>query len=208
VDLRSIAPDLRGLLRELGPLIRVSRGGLPALEGVIDDSRPLLARFDPFLRQIVPIVDYLGLFRREITAFLGNVPASTQATSTPRGSSRPVHYLRLLQQLRPEDLAAFPTRIPITRLNAYVQPGGSGKLAKGLDVFGSYLCSPGTAAPPLSADAVAQLEALEPGLSDKVVQFAYGGDPAAVPSPPCRAQRPLGGREGQAGVFPRLLPSP
>jgi phospholipid/cholesterol/gamma-HCH transport system substrate-binding protein len=208
IDLRSIAPDLRGLFADLDPLIRVSRRGLPATERFIDDTRPLLARFDPFLREVVPIVDYLGLFRRQIAAFLANVPASTQASSTPRGSSRPVHYLRLLQQLRPEDLAAFPTRLPTTRLNAYVEPEGPAKLGQGLEVLGSYLCAPGTAVPPLSAAAVAQLEELQPGLADDVVKYVYGGDPANVPSPPCGVQRPLGNLVGQPGVFPRLLPSP
>jgi len=207
-DLRAIAPDLRALFRDLDPLIEVGRRGLPATETVLRDTRPLLARLDPFLRQVVPISDYLGFFKHEITAFLANVPASTQATSTPAGSSKPVHYLRLLQQLRPEDLAAYPVRLPTTRLNPYIQPGGENKLKSGLEVFGRYLCTPGTAAPPLSPAATAFLDATSPGLAANVIEFAYGGDPAAVPSPPCKAQAPLGRLVGQSGLFPRLRPQP
>jgi phospholipid/cholesterol/gamma-HCH transport system substrate-binding protein len=207
-DLRAVAPDLRGLFRDLDPLIRVSRRGLPATETVLRDTRPVLDRLNPFLRQVVPIADYLGFFRREIAAFFANVPASTQATSTPPGVGRPVHYLRLLQQLRPEDLAAYPVRLPTTRLNPYIDPSGEDRLARGLEVFGSYLCSPGTAAPPLSAAATTLLNTLAPGLAANVVEFAYGGNPAVVPSPPCRAQRPLGRLVGQSGLFPRLQPQP
>jgi phospholipid/cholesterol/gamma-HCH transport system substrate-binding protein len=207
-DLRAISPDLRGLFRDLDPLIRVSRRGLPATEDVLRDTRPLLDRLNPFLRQVVPIADYLGFYQREIGAFFANVPASTQATSTPPGVGRPVHYLRLLQQLRPEDLAAYPVRLPTTRLNPYIEPGGERKLRRGLDVFGSYLCSPGTAAPPLSSAATTLLNSLAPGLAANVVEFAYGGNPAVVPSPPCKAQRPLGRLVGQSGVYPRLQPQP
>ena len=60
IDLDKLAPDLRGFFNDLGPLVRVSRTGLPAAEQVLDNTRPLLARLDPFLRELTPIVDYLG----------------------------------------------------------------------------------------------------------------------------------------------------
>src|SRR5207249_1195233 len=110
--------------------------------GVLGDTKPLLEQLDPFLRQVIPISDYLGQFRHEVSAFFANVPASTQGSDRPPGASGPVHYLRLLQVLRPEDLAAYPTRVPSSRLNPYPQPGSQARLRQGLDVFGSYLCSP------------------------------------------------------------------
>ena len=39
---------------------------------MLDNTRPLLRRLDPFLRELTPIVDYLGLYKREIAAFFGN----------------------------------------------------------------------------------------------------------------------------------------
>ena len=206
IDLAEIAPDLDALFRNLRPLIRVSRRGLPALEDVIGETQPVLEQLDPFLRQVVPISDYLGLFNRETSAFFANVPASTQATDTPPGASGPVHYLRLLQGLRPEDLAAYPTRVPESRLNPYPQPGGLDELSSGLDVFGGYLCG-GTSAPPLSAQLIAQLNASDPTLVPNIISYAYGGNPANVPTPACRAQQPLGRLVGQPGVYPRLQPA-
>jgi phospholipid/cholesterol/gamma-HCH transport system substrate-binding protein len=209
IDLAEISPDLVALFRNLRPLIRVSRRGFPALESVLEDARPLLEQSDPFLRQVIPITDYLGFFKREITAFFANVPASTQASDRPPGSSGPVHYLRLLQGLRPEDLAAYPTLPPSSRLNPYPQPGSLTQIRRGLSVFGSYLCKPPTnSAPPLSASLTDLLNATDPTFAPNIIKFAYGGDPNNVPSPPCKAQTPLGRLVGEPGVYPRLHPSP
>ena len=80
VQLKGLAPDLKGLVKDVGPLTTVSRRGLPALERSLDDTRPLLARLDPYLRDLQPVFDYLGLYKREITAFFANDSAATQAT--------------------------------------------------------------------------------------------------------------------------------
>jgi len=207
IDLAAISPDLAALFRDLRPLIRVSRRGLPALAGVLDDTRPLLEQLDPFLRQVIPISNYLGFFKHEVSAFFANVPASTQATDRPPGASGPVHYLRLLQGLRPEDLAAYPTRVPSSRLNPYPQPGSLKQLKSGLSVFAAYLCG-GTTAFPLSPALVTQLNAIDPTLVPNINAFAFGGSASNVPTPKCKAQPPLGRLVGQSGVFPRLQPSP
>ena len=46
----------------------------------LNNTRPILRRLDPFLRNLTPIVDYLGLYKREIAAFFANDAAATQAT--------------------------------------------------------------------------------------------------------------------------------
>ena len=45
-----LAPDLRGRIRDVGPLVTVSRRGLPAFERTLDDTKPFLARLEPYLR--------------------------------------------------------------------------------------------------------------------------------------------------------------
>jgi phospholipid/cholesterol/gamma-HCH transport system substrate-binding protein len=203
IDMKALAPDLRGLFRDLDPLIRVSRRGLPALERTLDDTRPLLARLDPFLRNVQPILSYLGLYRREIAAFFSNDAASTQVTDLPPGNSQPLHYLRTTNPLNPENLAAYPRRLPSNRSNPYTEPGGYSQLPGGLPVFGRYLCEAtgpasflGPVAPLLPADLRALVE-----------QFAFAGSATgAVPAPPCREQAPLGRFVGQGGRFPNLQP--
>jgi hypothetical protein len=200
IDLKAISPNLKGLLRDLGPLIRVSRRGLPALQRVLDDARPLLARIDPTLRNVIPILDYLGLYKREIAAFFSLDAASTQATDLPPGRSKPLHYLRTSNPVNPEALAVAPRRLPTNRSNPYREPGGYGKLPTGLEVFGRYLCSSGTT-PPLIPTFVGQF-------ADQINQFVYGGTTNAGAAPACKEQAPLGQLVGQGGRYPHLEPLP
>jgi len=204
IDLEAVAPDLRGVLRDLGPLIRVARPGLPALQRVLDDARPFLARLEPFLRSLQPTLDYVGLYRREIAAFLANDAAATQATDPSPVSETPLSYLRTTNPLNPEVLAAYAQRNPATRSNPYVAPGGYDRLGNGLRVFGEYLCTAPGPPPRLAAND----PNLTPALRRIVQQFVF--TPNGVRGPACREQRPLGELVGQTGRFPRLqqIPAP
>jgi phospholipid/cholesterol/gamma-HCH transport system substrate-binding protein len=209
IDLDRLAPDLRGFFRDLAPLVRVSRRGLPAAEEVLDDTRPLLARLDPFLRELTPIVDYLGPYRREIAAFFANDVASTQR-HVDRGlaSGDQIHVLRLSNPLNPEMMAGYPGRLSTNRSNPYTEPGGYDTLrTEGhLEVYGSYLCTsnpvPGTPEP----NEYLSTELGGPtGLLDK---FAFGGAENRGKGPPCDPQAPLGRLVNQPGLFPHLQPLP
>jgi phospholipid/cholesterol/gamma-HCH transport system substrate-binding protein len=205
IELEALAPDLRGLFRDLGPLVRVSRRGLPAVERVLKDTRPLLARLDPFLRQLTPIVDYLGLYRREITALLGNDAAVTQAqTGGQRDPSQVLHYLRTQNPTNPEMMAGYPTRLATSRSNPYIEPSGYERLrTEGhLEVFGSYLC--GTT--PVPDEPAPQAQWLPQPLLNLVSFYTYGGTLSRNAAPPCDPQAPLGRILGQRGVFPHLEP--
>jgi phospholipid/cholesterol/gamma-HCH transport system substrate-binding protein len=197
VDLKAIAPDLRGFFRDLGPLIRVSRRGVPATERLLDELEPLLERLDPYLRDLNPILSYLGLYRREITAFFANISGATQATETAAGGGS-LHYLRSINPINPEVLSAYPNRLAGNRANPYVEPGGYSKLAGGLEVFGSYLCT-SNAPPTLSPD-------IPPQERTPAQEFALTNNPTNAP--PCKEQRPLGQIIGQPGRFPQLQRNP
>ena len=206
IDLEALAPDLRDLFRDLDPLLRVSRRGLPAIEQVLDNTRPLLRRVDPFLRQLTPIVDYLGLYKREITAFFANDTAVTQAQTG--GQSDPgqvLHYLRTQNPTNPEMMAGYPTRLSTNRSNPYIAPGGYEKLrTEGhLEVFGSYLCG----STPVPALPAAQAQWLPQELLNLISYYTYGnGGNGPNAAPPCDPQSPLGRQVGQGGVFPALEP--
>ena len=89
-DLKVLAPDLKGLFRDLGPLITVSRARPPrAWSRSCATRAPLLAQVDPFLRELNPVLDWLGLYRREIAAFFALDAASTQVTDIPPGGEVP-----------------------------------------------------------------------------------------------------------------------
>ena len=205
ISLQQLAPNLRGLFKDLGPLIEVSKPGLPALQRTLDDTKPLLARLDPYLRNLQPVFSYLGLYKREIAGFFANDAASTQVTDIPPGSSRPLHYLRTTNPLNPENLAAYPRRLPSNRSNPYSEPGAYDQLSRGLPVFGRYLCEiagPASFLGPVGPLLPAELRSL-------LVEFAFAGsETGAVPAPPCREQAPLGRVVGQSGRYPNLQPIP
>jgi ABC-type transporter Mla subunit MlaD len=206
IDLDRLAPDLRGFFKDLGPLVRVSRRGLPATEQVLDNTRPILARIDHFLRELTPIVDYLGLYRREIASFFGNDSAVTQATGPGFGSSGPVHYLRVMNPLNPEIITGYANRLGTSRSNPYTEPGAYDRLARRqpLPVFGSYLCTANPTPTPPAPNAY-----LNERLAAEIQKFVFGiGTENVGRAPPCVEQAPLGRIIGQSGRYPQLQPLP
>ena len=209
IDLSAMAPDLQRLFRELGPLIDASRTGFPAAERVLRDVRPLLGQIDPAAQQLVPLLDWIGLYKSELTAFFANVAASTQARSP--GSA--VHYLRTTNPLNPENLAVYPRRIGTNRPNAYARARGSDDLPRGLGVYEDRHCGnpvpPAVNVPPLLPEvptvpglpvpvpsvvpdlptAEEMLALVSDDLLDRVFRYAYNS--GTVPAPPCRKQAPF-----------------
>jgi phospholipid/cholesterol/gamma-HCH transport system substrate-binding protein len=207
IDLEALAPDLRGLFTDLDPLVRVSRRGLPATEQVLDNTRPLLGRLDPFLRQFTPIVDYLGLYRREIAGFFANDSAVTQATGPGQSRNEALHYLRTQNPTNPEIMAGYPNRITTNRSNPYIEPGGYDKLrTEGhLEVFSSHLCT----ATPVPDEPEPRDPWLPANLIAPISYFTYGGTQNRGAAPPCDPQAPLGRLTGQPGsTYPQLQPLP
>ena len=204
ISLDRLSPDLRGFFQDLGPLVRVSRAGLPATRQVLDNTRPLLRRLDPFLRELTPVVDYLGLYRREIAAFFGNDAAATQALGPSFTNSAPVHYLRVMNPMNPEIMTGYDHRLGTNRYNPYTEPGAYDRLGKGqpLPVFGNYLCTSNpTPTPPPPNDNMTQR------LSDEIKRFVFGiGTENEGRAPPCVEQAPLGRLVGQPGRYPRVEP--
>jgi virulence factor Mce-like protein len=212
IDLGALAPDLKRLFIELNPLIDASRTGFPAAQRVLQDLRPLLAQVDPAATQLVPILDFIGLYKGELSAFFANVVAATQARSSSR-----VHYLRTTNPLNPENLAVYPRRIGTNRPNPYAQPGMFNKLRSGLEVFEDRHCNravplitnepgvlpqlpPAPALPDLPVPVptvvptptTEQLQGLVSNdLLDRINRFGFANaPPGTVPAPPCRKQAP------------------
>jgi len=207
IDLDALAPDLRGVFQELGPLVRVSRRGLPATEEALDNTRPILARLDPFLRNLTPILDYVGLYKQELAAFFANDAAATQATEGGLvDSSERLHYLRTTTPTNPEMMAGWPYRLTTNRSNPYTEPGGYRKLATEghLEVFGSHLCTSNPVpAPPAPVSPFYPAD-----LADLVTHFIFGFPENNGKAPPCDPQAPLGRIVDQAQEFPHLQPLP
>ncbi len=205
-DLGALAPDLEVLFRELGPLIDASRTGFPAAEQVLEDARPLVAQLDPAMDQLGPIVEFLGLYKGELTAFLANTPAATQAKDAAG-----IHYLRTVNPLNPENLAVYPRRLGTNRPNPYAKPGNFAQLRQGMPVFENRHCGRPeptiTNVPDLPVPLPPPVEELvSQDLLNRIVQFAFAGSPGGDgPAPPCRLQGPYN-FGGEITQYPHVNP--
>jgi phospholipid/cholesterol/gamma-HCH transport system substrate-binding protein len=200
IQLKALAPDLLGLFNDIDPLVKVSKKGLPATSTFLNELRPLLDATDPFLRNLNPMLKWIGLYKHEITSFFSNDVAATQASSLGSDQKTQIHYLRTTNPLNPENLAIYPKRISSNRSNPYVGPLGYKTLP--IKVFGTYTCT-NNQVPPLAPDAATLIPQ---SLVDLVNQFAYNN--GNVVSPPCDPQTPLGQQIGQSGVYPHVTEEP
>ena len=119
-----LAPELRDLLINVAPLTAASKTGVPALERFLTDSVPWLKRLSPYLGNLVPVVEYINTYRREIAAFFANSTATTQATDLNISQTRLLHYLRISNPVNPEVLTNYQRRLSSNRANPYMAPGG------------------------------------------------------------------------------------
>jgi phospholipid/cholesterol/gamma-HCH transport system substrate-binding protein len=192
-----LAPELRDLMVNIGPLTQASKTGVPAFEKFLDQTVPLLTRLKPYLGGVVPVLDYINSYRREIAGFFANSAAATQAT-LPNGRGIAQHYARVSNPVNPEVLSTFQHRLESNRANPYMAPGGYSQLRDGLSVFGSYLCTTNPQ-PSIGPTIPAELQSL----LQSVYYTARPGGPT------CKAQAPLGTlTTGQLQAFPRLKPLP
>ncbi|HWD65420.1 MAG TPA: MlaD family protein [Solirubrobacteraceae bacterium] len=201
--LKALAPQLRTALVYLGPVTAASRQGVPALDSFLNQSKPLLGRLTPYLGGVVPVLDYINAYRRELAAFFANGTASTQATAQNIAQTKLLHYLRVSAPVNPESLTAYAHRPYSNRSNPYLEPGGYTQLRSGLPVFGRYLCT---------SNPLPVIGASTGSLAAILRSVYYTANPDG---PPCRAQAPLGttishltGLSGLSPTFPQLQSLP
>jgi phospholipid/cholesterol/gamma-HCH transport system substrate-binding protein len=193
-----LAPELRSVLRDIGPLTAASRAGIPAFDNFLNSSVPWLKRLTPYLGNLVPIFNYINTYRHELAAFFANSAATTQATALNITQTRLLHVLRISNPVNPEVVTTYQHRLESNRGNPYMVPGGYSQLLNGLSVFGQYLCT-STPQPTIGPTISASLAAI---LRSTYYTTTPGG-------PACKAQGLLGqATTGQPQAFPHLQPLP
>jgi phospholipid/cholesterol/gamma-HCH transport system substrate-binding protein len=119
---RALSPDLRRLFTNLGPLITVSQTGLPAIRDVLRGAPPLLNQLGPFLSELNPILQWLGLHQQLTSDFISNGAAGIAAKTTSVGGGGTGHYLRQFSPVGAETLGIYPNRDSNNRGNTYPPP--------------------------------------------------------------------------------------
>jgi phospholipid/cholesterol/gamma-HCH transport system substrate-binding protein len=173
-DLGRGARELNGFFIGLRPVVAGARKAFPALRRLlVSDFPPLLNGLQPFLKQLNPLLETASMYKRELTAFVGNASSAINATGAGvETNGAPVKYLRVVAPLAPDVLAGFSNRLSINRTNPYLQPGGYSNLASGgLQSFETTQCAGGPAA-------TVQLDPDTP--NDPDFNARTGGDVAAA----------------------------
>jgi virulence factor Mce-like protein len=131
---RALAPQLGGLFMDLDKVIDVSPTAVPAATDTVRAAQPLFRTLAFALRDLLPVVDYLGLYKQELVTQFANTSSSNQDTEPTRGGVER-HYLRTIPIFQPEGLMIAPERLASNRHNPYFNPRALDKLATGLESF-------------------------------------------------------------------------
>jgi virulence factor Mce-like protein len=225
------SPVFEHYLVSLGAWTRASEQGLPAFERVLALTTPVLKELTPELRNINPLLQYLGAYEPELQAFFANTTAASQGVAsnenTNNGRGPRQHYLRGMNVLGPESLAVYSTPVGTNRSNPYFHPGVFASLLSGLPVFSSASCAnsaPAASGPAnefVSEAVIKQLRGEEveveiessPGHKERTPLPALSpvvnkpGQPNQVPAPPCRQQGPFT-VSGKTSQFPQVTAEP
>jgi phospholipid/cholesterol/gamma-HCH transport system substrate-binding protein len=135
LEVDKLAPELRRTFTALDPVIAAGVDGLPALGRILTAAKPAIDVLDVAAEQLVPVADYLGLYRNDVIAWAARVGAATNARlpSDPTDARNTV--LRVLAPITEEGLVGYERRLPSNRYNPYLAPGGLSKLLTGLESF-------------------------------------------------------------------------
>ena len=129
-ELSALSPRLRALFGALPPVIRDAGPGLDAADRLISSVAGLAPVLEAAGRELVPVVELLGAYRREILAQVVNLGTSLQA-ATPQPAGPPLHYLRVLFPIMNESQFGASRRLPSNRYNPYFPPGAQDLLGSG-----------------------------------------------------------------------------
>ncbi|HXP37366.1 MAG TPA: MlaD family protein [Solirubrobacteraceae bacterium] len=202
---KPFAPQFDSFLSSLGPLTKAAKKGLPATGKMLDLTTTQLENFRPILHNFDPFLQYLGEYVPELQAFFANFTASTQAhgnnTNTPGGPAQ--HYLRIMNVLNPESLAVYAKQPGTNRANPYFKPGAFKAIANGgLQVFSNNGCAnpvPSVSGPPNAT--------ISQELINQLIEFNVANAPETpnkVPAPACNQQGPFT-FNGQTSQYPHVV---
>lgn len=133
-ELKVAAPEVRRLFARLPRVIRSGNRGLPALRRILNAAPPVLAGTYPALRDVIPVLELLGVNRESVTTTLANVAQVHNGTYVGPGD-RVYSYASGLINVWNETVAGWTERLPSHRGNTYPKPGYLTDFPQGLKSF-------------------------------------------------------------------------
>ena len=211
-----LAPEAKKLFEALPAVEREAPTGFPAFRKLFrDDFPPLLRAVDPFVRNLNPLVTGLGLYKREVTAFFGNLAVATNAelTETTPPARRSTSCARW-RRSTPNRSPAIRRASRSTGTAPTANRGWADEILHGLPSFNTANCSSGPGrgtrtehgdqpGVPRTRPAASKKTAKNSPQHERAVKaeellarikkYAFGeqSSTAAAPTPPCRQQQKI-----------------
>lgn len=136
-----LAPVLRDVIALSGPavallhqaprLLHDAKRALPAVARFNRAFHPALDSLLPAVEQIVPMIDFIGLYKNELVNAMVNLAASLEATAPAETTTGTAHYLRAMSVVSNESFFGQSVREPTNRDNTYFSPGELAYIARG-----------------------------------------------------------------------------
>lgn len=136
-DVISLSGPALALLHAAPRLIHDSLVALPAIARFNDAFHPAVDALLPAVRQITPVISFIGLYRQELAGAMSNLAASLEGHASAATNGYPdrpgrASYLRSLAIIGNETPFGQSVREPTNRSNPYYAPGELNQLARGL----------------------------------------------------------------------------
>jgi len=128
-ELVALSVPAISLLHQAPALLRDANSALPAISRFTVSFNGVLAPLLSAARQVVPVINYIGLMHNETTAAFANLPALLNASAP--ASNGITRYLRAALTVNNEALFGNAQRPATNRHNPYVSPGGLANVATG-----------------------------------------------------------------------------
>jgi phospholipid/cholesterol/gamma-HCH transport system substrate-binding protein len=142
-DLGDLSPDLEKLFRNIPPLVRASKTGVPAATRFIHGAEPVLEATHVFMPELNPILSYLGFARAQLAEFItvGGAALAGNGSGGYMRSSGDEHYLPQIAIIDGRSFQRRPDRPDWERANSYIAPNAYER-ATPLGVIESFDCRP------------------------------------------------------------------
>ena len=119
------------LLRQAPGLFAAANAALPAITRFSEAFKPAVDVLLPAAQQLVPVINFVALYRKELVAAMGNLAADLQASAPAATSTGNAKYLRAASVLGPESIYGHTVREPTSRNNSYFSPGELANVGRG-----------------------------------------------------------------------------
>jgi virulence factor Mce-like protein len=126
-----LAPELDRTFSAAVPFLAAAQRGFPALTRILNVSEPALKVLYVAGRELIPIADFLKLYRQIVVSSAAKTGAATEG-EMPDGSQ---HVLRVVIPINEEALVASVSRLPSNRHNPYPAPNALDLFSSGLRAY-------------------------------------------------------------------------